>query len=211
MSRILASMFVAAAILSPLSVQAFGLPGIPGLGTASPGASSTDLSGSQDQLVTQYVGANKEVLNANSKMADALGLKEAAETARAAAGALTTGATKDGLKDGDKASSMTTEAIAAAEKNPPVMDAKAKATYASGLASLGIAVVKYVGMKQPLSQFQSGLSSVSPMMLPKLQSGAYIVSSFPTNLTNLTSALSGAISFAKAHDIAVPLEATNAI
>ena len=51
------------------------LPSLPSIPSAGGGG---DLSGQNDSLVRGYVAANKDVLLANSQMADALGLKDAA-------------------------------------------------------------------------------------------------------------------------------------
>jgi hypothetical protein len=196
----------------PMASQAFGLPNVPGLSSNSSGSSAgADLSGSQDQLVKQYVSAGKSVLNGNAKMAEAVGLKEEAAASRAAGDALTDGATRGTLSDSDKAASDGNAAVAAALKNTDQMDAPAKAEFAGGMVSLAQGLVQYIGMRGPFDSFRKGLSSASPMMLPKLQSGAYVATSFPTSVKNLAAALSNAISFAKSHDIAVPKDATDAL
>ena len=82
------------------------------------------LSGAQDQLVAQYVAADKDVLDANGKMDEALGLKDQAAQARAELAALNSGATLDNLKAADAAKSDNQAATDAAFKNPPEMDAK---------------------------------------------------------------------------------------
>lgn len=211
MSRLLAAILVSAAILTPLSAQAFGLGNIPGMGAQSDNAGSADLSGAQDQLVKQYVSAAQSVLDGDTKMAEALGLTNNAASNRAASAALTDGATKGALSDADKASSDTSSAVADKLKNAGNLDAPAKAKFAAGISSLAQGLVKYVGMKGAFDSFASSLSSASPMMLPKLQSGAYIVSSLPSNLKTLTSSLKNAIAYAKAHDIAVSNDATAAL
>lgn len=204
MSRLFAAIFVSTIAIASLAANAFGLPTIPGLNNSSKDSASPDLSGAQDQLVKQYVGASKSVLDGNAMMADALGLKAAAASARASGESMTDGATKGNLSDANKASSNAAKEIAEALKNPVAMDAESKTKFSSGLVSLAQGMGKYVGMKAPFDSFQKGLSNVSPMMLPKLQSGVYIVSSLPGNMSNLGSALSSAISFAKSQNIEVP-------
>jgi hypothetical protein len=49
------------------------------------------------------------------------------------------------------------------------------------------------------------------MMLPKLQSGAYIVGQLPSGLSNLGTSLKNANAFAKSNDIPVPPDATKAM
>ena len=72
---IVSSLFALAAVV-PLTASAqFSLPSVGGLTKMVGGGSGGDLSGQQDSLVRSFVAANKEVLTANAKMADALGLK----------------------------------------------------------------------------------------------------------------------------------------
>jgi hypothetical protein len=211
MSRLLAAILISAATITPLTAQAFGFPAVPGLGGQSNSAGSADMSGAQDQLVKQYVSAGKSVLDGNAKMAEAVGLKDSAAAARAAGDTLTEGATKGALSDANKVSSDTNAATAEALKQAGSLDAPAKAKFAAGILSLAQGLGKYVGMTGSLDSFQKGLSSASPMMLPKLQGGAYIVSSLPSNIQNLSGALKYAVAYAKSHDIAVPKDATDAM
>jgi hypothetical protein len=211
MSRLLAAILIIAATISPITVQAFGLPGMPGMGGQSDNAGSADLSGAQDKLVKQYVSAGKSVLDGNAKMAEAVGLAANAASARAAGDSLTEGATKGALSDADKINSDTSSATAEALKHTDKLDGPAKAKFVDGIVSLAQGLGKYVGMTGTVDSFQKGLSSASPMMLPKLQGGAYIVSSLPANIKNLTAALKNAVAYAKSHDIALPKDATAAL
>jgi hypothetical protein len=211
MSRLLAAILISAATITPLSAQAFGIPAIPGIGGASNNTGSTDLSGAQDQLVNQYISAGKSVLDGNTKMAEAVGLMDKAAASRAAGDTLTEGATKGALSEADKTSSDTSDAVAAALKNTDKMDGPAKEKFATGILSLAQGLVKYVGMKGSFDSFQRSLSSASPMMLTKLQSGAYIVTSFPSSVKHLSAALGNAVSYAKSHDISVPKDATDVL
>jgi hypothetical protein len=211
MSRLATTLIASVFTITPVAALAqFGLPSLPGMGGKSAGGA--DLSGSQDQLVRQYVDANKTVMLANAHMADAMGLKDDAAKLRASSDSLGDGATKGNLADADKATSDTNRKLA--EKlndNTVVLDADAKKKYVAGLVTMASGVVKYVGMKGSFQSFASNLKGVSPMMLPKLQTGVYIVSSLPANVKNLTAALSSATQFAKSHDIEVPKDVTAAM
>ncbi|AXE30172.1 hypothetical protein DK842_09800 [Chromobacterium phragmitis] len=180
-----------------------------GSGNSSSGA---DLVGQQQQLVESYTGANKQVLMAQSLMASALGAKDAAALAKAEAEALTSGATKDSLSKADSAQSAVAKAISEQQKSAGTeLDAEAKKAYAEGLGSLAKGVLKYTKMANQLSGFKDALASASPLDLPKLSSGAYIVTNLPGNSKNLYEALKQAVSFAKSHDIPVPKDATQAL
>jgi len=208
------SEYVLIAVFVALPVSADAQFSVPKLGAVLGGGSGGNLGGQLEQLQRVYVGANKEVLHANSKMAEALGLKDEAVKARATSDSLNEGATKDNLSDADKVQSDTSLAIATRLKDSPELDASAKATYAAGLRSLGGGVLKYVQMKPNIEGVRSSISKPSAGMLAagsKVGVASYIVTSFPTNLTNLTSALNGAISFAKSRDIPVPDDATKAL
>lgn len=186
------------------------IPGVKGLG-GSGGASAGDLTGQQDSLVRGYVAANKDVLNANSLMAEALGLKTAAATSAATSASLTEGATKDSLEESNKAVAASTSAVAAEMAKKPVLDANSKALYSKGLVLLGTGTTKLVAVGKNVSTMGSSLKSASPMQLPKLQSAVYIVSNFPGSMSNVGGALQNAIAFAQSQDIPVPADANDAL
>jgi hypothetical protein len=211
MSRLFLALLVSASVLTPFTAQAFGLPGVPGLGSKSSDSGSADLAGAQDQLVKQYVAGNKNVMLGNAYMLEAVGLKVDAATLRQGGENLGEGATKSNLSDSDKATSDASQKFSAKLKDTTALDADSKKKFAEGLVSMAAGMAKYVGMKNSFDSFTSGLKTASPMMLPKLQSGAYIVSSLPSNVTNLGSTLKNAIEFAKSHDIEVPSDVTAAL
>ncbi|MFG6449357.1 hypothetical protein ACG0Z6_14095 [Roseateles sp. BYS180W] len=208
----LSRLVLASALILPLTSHAqLGLPNL-GLNKSSNApAASGNLEGQQTQIVRSYVGANKEVLVANATMAVALGLKEAAATARATAGALGDGATQGNLADADKVAQDSSNAVAEEMAKSPKLDKAAKAKFSEGLKQLGKGVIKYVAMRTPVQNFSNGLASASPIELPKLQSGSYVVKTFPSGAKNLGSALKSAVDFAKSNDIPVPPDATQAM
>jgi len=184
------------------------LPSLPSIPSAGGGG---DLSGQNDSLVRGYVAANKDVLLANSQMADALGLKDAAAASRATADALTEGATKGSLEESSKAVSASSDAVSAEMAKSPKLDAAAKKKYQSGMAQLGQGLLKYIALSGPAQAFSGSLKSASPMMLPKLQSGVYVATQLPTGLSNLGTSMKNANAFAKSNDIPVPPDATKAM
>ncbi|WP_297575892.1 hypothetical protein [uncultured Deefgea sp.] len=207
-SILMISILLAASL--PLSAQA-GVFDLVSKATDS-GSGGGDAVAQQDELVNAYIAANKEVLLAQYKMANALGAKEAAALAKAEADALSSGATKDNLSKADTVQSDVSKAITERQKVVGnTMDEAAKKEYASGLGSLGKGVLKYAGMATKFSAFKSSLTSISPMMLTKLNSGVYIVKSFPANSKNLYDTLGSSVSFAKSNDIPVPADATKAL
>ncbi len=202
--------FAAALVCVPLaaSAQLPSLKSIPGLSNLTGGG---EVSSQNDSLVRGYVAANKDVLLANSQMADALGLKDAAAASKATADALTEGATKGNLEESNKAVSASTDAVAAEMAKGPKLDEAAKKKYAAGMAQLGQGMLKYVALRGPAQAFSAGVKNASPLMLPKLQTGAYIVTQLPSGLSNLGTSMKNASAFAKNNDIPVPPDATKAM
>lgn len=214
MKNILAISVLALFTAAPTAVLAqFSVPSIPGMGrpAASGGGASADLGGQQTTLTRNFVGANKEVLNANAKMADALGLKDESAKAVATANSLSDGATKDNLADSNKVVSDSGGAIAAAMAKKPALDAASKATFASGMVHLVSGVTKYVGLSSDVKNMGAGLKGASPMQLPTLGSAVYVVSNFPTAASQLNKALQNAMAFAKENNIEVPANSGDAL
>lgn len=210
MSRIAAAVVASLITVAPVAYAQFSMPSIPGMGNKS--AATGDLSGTQDQLVKQYVDANKTVLQGNAQMADAIGLKDQAAIARTAGESLGDGATKGNLSDADKVTSETSQKLTEKLNDKSiVLDADAKKKFAGSLVTMASALVKYVGLRTPVQSFSTNLKGASPMMLPKLQTGMYIATSLPGNVKTLQSALGNAVSFAKSHGVAVPSETTSAL
>jgi hypothetical protein len=167
MKKLFTTAAVAVAMASPALTQAqFSMPSIPGVGKLMGGSSgSADVAGQGDALVRSYVGASKDVLNANAKMATALGLKEQAASAASTADSLGEGATIGALGDGNKVVSDTSGAIAESMARKPVLDAASKATFAEGLVHLVNGSVKYAGMGKDVSGMGKSLQSANPMQL----------------------------------------------
>lgn len=210
MKKILALTLVAAttAMLPAAAFAQFGLPSLGG--KSASGGASADLGGQQTSLVKNFIAANVEVLKANAKMGEALGLKGKAEEAEAVAQQLTSGATvdKDSASKAATAAGDTSGAIAAKLAEKPVLDASAKAQFAAGLVNLVSGVAKYVNMGRDVSAMGDGLKSASPMQLASLGAAAYVVSKFPAAASEMSKALKNAIDFAKSNGIEVPADAT---
>lgn len=182
-----------------------GLGNLVGGGKTAP-AAGADLSGQQDQLVRTYVAAGKDVLTANTKLSEALGIKAQAINDVAASDSFSASQ----IEDQDKAISASAKAVSdKLNSGATVLDGEAKVKYGQGLISLVSGVKKYAGMRSAATGFSSGLSGVSPLQLPKLQSGVYIVKSLPTSVTSLTSVLKSAVDFATKNGIEVPADATS--
>jgi len=204
---------LACVIASSSAFAGLSLPSVGSLtGGGSSSASAGDETAQQDQLVRAYVAANKEVLVAQSKMAEAVGLKESAAKLKATADALGDGATKGNLSDADKIQSDSSKEISARLKDGNLqMDAQSQSLYASGMASLGTGVIKYVGMRPHVTNFANTLKASPMLAMTKLSAGAYVVTNFPGNAKNVYDTLAMSTAFAKSHDIPVPADATKGL
>ncbi len=191
--------------------QLGGLTSLVGGGSKSD--SSVDLSGQQAALVKNYVAANVDVLNANAKMGEALGLKTQAEQAAAVVAQLSSGSTqdKDAASKAVNAVGDTSGAIAAKLKEKPVLDDASKKTFAQGLGHLALGMVHYAGMRGDVTSMGNNMKSASPMALTSLGGAAYVVSNFPGSVTEAGKALKNAIDFARSNGIEVPSDATKAL
>jgi len=177
-------------------------------GNKASSSGGADLSGQQTQLVRNYSAAGKDVLTANGQIGDALGINAQAVNASATSDSMSA----SDLEAQDKAISANADAISKALKaGATLKDAEAKKKYAQGLISLVSGVKKYVGMRTDVQNFSTGLSSASPLQLPGLQSGAYIVKNLPTSVSNLSSVLKSAVDFAKSNGVQVPADATSVL
>jgi hypothetical protein len=205
---------VACTMLSPLSMAQF--PKLPGALSGLTGDSSSEATTQQDQLVKAYVDADKDVLKAQSKMADAVGLKERAAKLNAASDALGAGATKDSLEASETEQSEASKEIQAKLKDGNLqMDEAGKKKFADAMGDLGRGITKYTKLKGPIANFQAtvtkGGAAGALTAVSKLGVGKFIITSAPSNLRNMSSTLSSSIAYAKSHDIPVPADATAAI
>ena len=175
-------------------------------GKTSSSNSGTDLNAQQDQMARSYVTAGQAILTAQGHLAGALGLNTEAIDKAATANSISA----SDIDAQDKAISASATAIAEAQKSgAQLKDTAAKEKYAKGLLSLAVGLKKYTDMSKGVQDFTSGLKGASPMMLPKLQAGVYIVKSLPTNVSNLTGVLKNAVDFAKTNGVEVPADATS--
>jgi hypothetical protein len=190
------------------------LPSFGGLGSKLPGGNAGgDLSGQQTSLVRSYVAGGKNVLLSQSKLLEALGLKDQAATAQATANSLSEGATTDNLEEANKVQSADSTALTEALKSQnATLDAQSKQTYTQGLALLATGLIKYAGMRQDVAGFSKGLAGPAAVQAgTRLRSGAFIIKTLPSSISNTISTLSNAVSFAKSHGIEIPPDATAAL
>ena len=199
-------------LAAPVAFAQFSLPNLGAVGGSKSASADGNESGQQDQLVRAYVAADKEVLTAQSLMAEAVGLKDRAAMLKSTADALGDGATKGNLADADKIQSDSSKEISARLKDKNLkMDANSKALYSSGMSSLGNSILKYIGLRPQVINFANTLKASPMLAMTKLSAGAYVVTNLPGNAKNVYDTLSYTTAYAKNNDIPVPANATKAL
>jgi hypothetical protein len=216
---------VAAALCaSAASFAQFSMPSMKGNSGSAPASSapaSGDVYASQDQLVKTYVAAASESLTGQSKMAEAVGLKDKAAEASARADAFKTGATvtSDDLKNATKVQTDVGDAIEKAIKEKLVLSEESKAKFGEGLGHLGLGLLGTVKLKEAATSFQQSaqaqINSASMLdkmsVTKKLGAGMYVATNLPGHISNEGSGLKSAVSYAQSHGIPVPADATAAL
>lgn len=209
MKKIVSVAFLSISMALPVVsyAQLGNLGGLLG-GNKAPANAGADLGSQNDQLTRNYVAAGKDVMTANGHFGEALGIKAQALNASATSDSLSA----SDIENQDKAISANATAVSEAMKSGATLkDSESKVKYSQGLISLVLGLKKYIGMRNDVQSFSSGLSSASPLQLPKLQTGAYIVKSLPTSVSNLSGVLKSAIDFAKRNGVEVPADATSVL
>jgi hypothetical protein len=205
MKRKIAAIIIGASLwgLSGMASAQFG-----GLGKIIPGASSgSSESVSPEGIINKYVSGQKYVLNAESKMLEALKKKDQADLLALQAQNLTEGATEDALKEAAKTQTEGSQALEAEFKGKNiVMDAESKEKFVAGLADLGRGISQYADMRKEVSGFTPSPTSLGG----SAKSALYIVKTLPGSITSLSSTLKSSIDFATANNIPIPKEAADA-
>lgn len=208
------SLLAVAILASTMTVAvpsyAFSLGGLKSVVSGGGSGSGANLSTSQTQTVADYVKGGLLVVEANTKMAQALHLNGEVAKLQATAASLKAGTSEDSLKNADVTVSASTNEIVDKLKSNPTMGAASKATFATGLTALAAGALEYAKTGKDLAASQSAMSSASPMELMKLGQLVYIAKSFPSNAKNFSNALTSAITYAKGQNIPVPPNAADA-
>lgn len=160
-----------------------------------------------DQIVQRYLGGTRTVMQANSTMLDAVGLKTEAGQASAQAGNLTESATKEVMEESSKVQTANSKSLEAKlADTSTTLDAAGKKKFASGVVELAKGVVAYAGLGKDASGFKPGLGSLGG----SAGSALFVARSLPESTKNLVQTLKLAINFCKTNKIPVPKEATDA-
>lgn len=189
--------------------------------SSSDSSSAPDLAAQQDQLVKAYVQADTQTLKGQSKLAAAVGLKDAATRLDAEIKALNSGATQssDDMKTADTVINDAQPQIDAKAKQKQTVSAEAKKTYAKGLADLALGVLDTYKLKDASLAFSKsvqGQFTRSPLtpgsgVNTKLSAGTYVARHVPGHLKDIGAGLQTSVSFAQSHGIPVPQSATDVL
>ncbi|WP_244816899.1 hypothetical protein [Caballeronia sp. Lep1P3] len=173
-------------------------------------------------LVTNYVGANQQVLSGQSSLASAMGMSSVASQAQSAAGMLSS-ATSGGAPDASVLSQLggTQQSVsqslmqAFTNKSTTPPTAASKQTFTDGLASLGQGVKQYAGLQSDLGAVKNSMSMSSLLQAGSnpgtAQAATYIAQSAPGQLQSLVQTLTQAVQYAKSNGISVPSIAASAL
>jgi hypothetical protein len=209
-----------AASYAQLNLQQFGF-----------GSNKSDAAAPQpsalNSLVSNYLGANQQVLSGQSSLASAMGMSSVASQAQSAAGLLSNGAGGSNGNNGVPSASALSQlggtqqsvsqslmqAFANRSATPPT--ATDKQTFTNGLTSLGQGVKRYAGLQSDLGSVKNSMNMSSLLQAGSnpgtAQAASYIAQSAPGQLQSLVQTLTQAVQYAKANNISVPSVATSAL
>jgi hypothetical protein len=176
-------------------------------GFSNPLKGGSSSGASSEQIVSKYVAGSRNVMQADAKMLEAVGLKDEAAKAALQAKNLTEGATKDSLEEANKVQTENSKALEEKLTGQKVaMDANSKKLFAAGVQDLASGVILYVGMSKDAAGFKPSVTSLGASTL----TAVYAVKTLPGSIKNLASTLKMVMKFSKANDIPVPREANDA-
>jgi hypothetical protein len=215
--------FIAPAVsYAQLNLQQFGFGS--NKSDASANANNTAQPSALNSLVSNYLGANQQVLSGQSNLASAMGMSSVASQAQSAAGMLQ-GATGSGSSapsasmlsqlggTQQSVSQQLMQAFANKQTTPPT--AANKQAFTDGLTSLGQGVKQYAGLQSDLGSVKNSTNMSSLLQAGSnpgtAQAASYIAQSAPGQLQSLVQTLTQAVQYAKTNGISVPAIATSAL
>ncbi|RDS86297.1 hypothetical protein [Dyella psychrodurans] len=191
---------------------------LPSLGTASTTNSSSDALAAQDQLVKSFIASQSEVLNAQSLLAQAYGLKDQAAACDAQQKALqSTGTDTNALQKTVDVSNSANEAIAEQQAKQTTLTAEEKEYYAQSLPHFAKGVLGTRDVVMQAEKFtatakgsMTGMSGLTTG-LTKLKAGAFVAKSTPSYSKNLFDVFRKTMTISQNNGVKVPSDATQAL
>lgn len=159
------------------------------------------------QIVSAFVGITKTVLAGDAGMLGALGLKEQAGKAGAAAAALEAGPSRSQIEDVLKLQADNSQALEAKMAGKAELSDAAKQEFGSGVADLASGMMQYAAMSKDLFDLKK---TVRPIGGPA-SSALYVSKSLPGSVKELGQTLKAAVAFAKANNISLPQQVNDAL
>jgi len=201
--------------------QAWDLGGLKS--KASPPASpapAQDPIMAQDALVISYVDSAQQISQAQIRFAGALGLKDEAAALKAETKALGSGSVSaSSIKKQQARSKALDEKIAEKIATGSKLTVEGRKIFASGLLPYSVGLAEGAGMSVAAKNFVKSVESYvkdsSPMekmrVMKKVKPGLYVALSMPKYLQKLGSTSKAILAFAKANEIEIPKEASDAL
>ncbi|MFM7002223.1 MAG: hypothetical protein ACKOXU_14385 [Limnohabitans sp.] len=156
-----------------------------------------------EKLLAEYFVGTAAVLNANSKILTALGMKAEADLAASNAANMKEGATTDAIKQAEKVQTESSKLIQErlADRNLKLDDA-AKKQMGEGYLSLAAGSLAYIAFIKDAKSFKPSVSSLGGSALAL----AAIVPRIPEDTKNLLATYKAVAAYAKENKIAAPSE-----
>lgn len=154
-----------------------------------------------EKLLAEYFVGTAAILNANSKILTALGMKKEADEAASNAANMTAGATTDAIKQAEKVQTESSKLIQEklADKNLKLDDA-AKKQMGEGYVSLAAGSLAYVVFIKDAKDFKPSVTSLGASALAL----AAIVPRIPEDTKNLVATYKAVAAYAKDNKIPAP-------
>ncbi len=181
-------------------------------------SSNADLGTSQQALITDFVGSQREVLQAQALLERAYGFKDKAELLQAQQKALSSGPIdENSLKKTVELSRSANKQIAAEQAKQGALTSQEKAAYTASLPHFADGVIgttKTVTAAQNFaSSAESGGGGLAGMVsgADKLKVGLYIAKVTPAYSKELYSVFKKTVMIGRKNGVTIPANATNAL
>jgi hypothetical protein len=181
-------------------------------------SSNADLGTSQQALITDFVGSQREVLQAQALLERAYGFKDKAELLQAQQKALSSGPVdENSLKKTVELSRSANKQIAAEQAKQGALTSQEKAAYTASLPHFADGVIgttKTVTAAQNFaSSAESGGGGLAGMVsgADKLKVGLYIAKVTPAYSKELYSVFKKTVMIGRKNGVTIPANATNAL
>lgn len=181
-------------------------------------SSNPNLGASQQALITNFVGSQREILQAQAFLERAYGFKDKAELLQAQQKALSSGPVdENSLKKTVELSQSANKQIAAEQAKQGALTSQEKAAYTASLPHFADGVIgtaKTVTASQNFaSSAESGGGGLAAMVsgADKLKVGLYIAKVTPAYSKELYSVFKKTVTIGRKNGVTIPANATNAL